>query len=154
MPELTPGAIRRTMLELATITEARLPAALTAIADAVVKQAVINASTGAHPYGTPTPARPGTGPARISGTLVRSITASQAQATALGWEIHVGLTRGLYPTYRGPTGSFTSKTSSAEYGEYLETGGLRNGAAYPFLLPAFHHAVRIVTPIVMNEMFR
>lgn len=153
MRELVPGALTRTMAELAAVTEAKMPAALTAIAQAVQKQAVINASTGAHPYGTPTPAWPGTGPARISGTLVRSIAHSTVNRTAAGWEIRVGLIHGLYPTYRTPRGQFTSKTPSHEYGRLLEEG-LRNGASYPWLLPAFHHGTQIVTSVAMLKLFQ
>jgi hypothetical protein len=154
VPELEPGAMTRKMVEFAALADARLAAALTAIGEAVQKQAVINASTGAHPYGTPTPARPGTGPARISGTLVRSIARSDVKRTATGWEVRVGLLHGLYPTYRTSRGAFTSKTPSHEYGEYLERGLLPNGAAYPWLMPAFHHGVHTVTAIVMLELFR
>ena len=146
MRELQPGAMTRVMLELAAVTDIKLQAALTAVAEAVRKQAVINASTGAHPYGTPTPARPGTGPARISGTLVRSIAQSDLKRTPTGWEIRVGLLHGLYPTYRGHRGAFTSKTPSHEYGGYLEP-------RFPWLLPAFHHGVHIVTPVVMAKLF-
>lgn len=152
MGELVPGAMLKLMVGLTATTEAKIPPALTAVALAIQKQAVINASTGAHPYGTPTPAWPGTGPARISGTLVRSIGHSGVQRTAAGWEVRVGLIHGLYPTYRTSRGAFTSKTPSHEYGEYLERG-LRNGARYPWLLPAYHHALRIVVPVVMLQLF-
>lgn len=152
MPELVPGAMSALMAKLAAATEAKIPPALTAVALAVQKQAVINASTGAHVYGTPTPAWPGTGPARISGTLVRSIAHSGVRRGAAGWEVRVGLLHGLYPTYRTSRGGYTSKTPSHLYGEYLERG-LRNGNQYPWLLPAYHHAIRIVVPVVMAQLF-
>jgi hypothetical protein len=152
MRELEPGAMLALMLAQVEVIEAKVPAALTAIALGLQKQAVINASTGAHVYGTKTPAWPGTGPARISGTLVRSIAHSGVRQIASGWEVRVGLIHGQYPTYRTSGGSYTSKTPSHEYGEYLERG-LRNGATYPWLLPAFHHAIRIVTPVVMAKLF-
>jgi hypothetical protein len=153
MPELDIGDLAKLFAGLAAEIEVKAPLALTSVALAVQKQAVINASTGAHPYGTKTPAWPGSGPARISGTLVRSITHTGVQRTAIGWETRVGPARGFYPTYRTPSGgSFTSKTQSATYGEYLERG-LRNGAKYPWLLPAFQHGVRTVAPIVFRALF-
>src|SRR5689334_5637675 len=107
----------------------RAQASANAIALAIERQAKINASSGEHKRGTPTPARPGSGPARISGTLVRSITAGDLMAIPGGWSIRVGLAAGLTPPYG------RRKTPANKYGMYLEKGMLRNGAAYPFLAP-------------------
>ena len=118
---------------------------LTLIATAIEKQAKINASVGAHRYGTPTPARPGTGPAVISGNLRRSLTHEPIRTLGPGhWTTRVGTATGFYPSYGGH-----SRTPANKYGFYLERG-LRNGAKYPFLVPAFNH----VTGIGMGAMFR
>lgn len=135
------------MTSLGAETQIRARAGLSALGLAVEKQAKINASTGSHRYGTPTPATPGTGPARISGTLVRSITHTTPVPAAFGWEMKVGLAAGLYPTYRGKRGAFTSKTSSSQYGKYLEQG-LRNGARYPFLSTAASFGLGHVAAVV------
>lgn len=117
---------------------------------AVEKQAKINLSGSSHQYGTPTPARPGTGPAIISGTLRRSVTHSTPTPTGLAsWQAKVGLGGGFYPPYaRG-----ASKTDSAHYGRYLETGDTRNGAAYPFLGPAAKFGHRIAGPVIYRDVF-
>lgn len=93
-------------------------------------QAKKNASNGSHKYGTPTPARPNEGPAVVSGTLRRSITHTTPVFTSLSWTIKVGMAGGVYPPYG------KRPTASSRYAYYLETGKLRNGAAYPFLGPA------------------
>jgi hypothetical protein len=101
---------------------------LIGLADAVVKQAKTNAGNGRHAWGTPTPARPGEGPAVISGTLRNSIIRTAVARDAAGWSTKVGMSPGRYPPYSG-------RTPSSKYAFYLETG-LRNGARYPFLGPA------------------
>lgn len=53
-------------------------------AHAIERQAKINASSGRHQAGTPTPATPGSGPAIISGTLRRSIHVEGPQRLGLG----------------------------------------------------------------------
>ncbi|TQF04756.1 hypothetical protein E6W39_24185 [Kitasatospora acidiphila] len=128
MPEFSAAALREvlTRVQRQGITAAR--AGLIATADAMVKQAKTNASTGRHAWGTPTPATPGTGPAVISGTLRRSIIREAVKRSADGWETKVGLRPDQLPPYN-------SRTPSSRYGLYLETG-LKNGARYPFLEPA------------------
>ncbi|HEY0419978.1 MAG TPA: hypothetical protein VGC80_10715, partial [Acetobacteraceae bacterium] len=121
---------------------------LAAVGLAIEKQAKINASNGSHRYWTPTPATPGLGPARISGTLVRSITHTNPMPTAtFGWEMKIGLAAGMYPTYRGRGRTFTSKTPSSQYGKYLEEG-LPNGARYPFLSTAASFGIGHVAAVV------
>ena len=71
---MKPGAFTAVFEALAWQGETKGPRALTMLAGVIEKQAKINASAGAHRYGTPTPARPGTGPAVISGNLRRSLT--------------------------------------------------------------------------------
>jgi len=128
--ELTVVTFPRLFAELGALSQAKGSRALKSIALIAEAQAKRNASTGAHKYGTPTPARPGTGPARISGNLVRSITHSDVTLTGFGMmEVKVGTGVGFVPTYG------KSRTPANKYGYYLETG-LRNGSTYPFLKPA------------------
>jgi hypothetical protein len=118
---------------------------ITQLALAIERQAKVNASTGAHRRGTPTPARPGTGPAVISGTLRRSLTHSPVVFNGAGWETKVGTAVGFTPPY--------GSTPSSKYGLYLETG-LRNGTTYPFLKPAVDFGVRTVAPQLYRAAFR
>jgi hypothetical protein len=133
--ELVSGAIAAVFARAAVLAQARSAAGLTATAAAVAHQAQVNASTGSHSYGTPTPAYPGTGPATISRTLVNSIAFSLPVPRGLGWACRVGPRVGMYPAYGGRR----STTPSSKYGGYLEHG-LRNGATYPWLRPAGHIA--------------
>jgi hypothetical protein len=124
--------------------------ALTALAYVVEKQAKINASVGSHKYGTPTPARPGTGPAVISGNLRRSITHDRVSRDATGnWITKVGPAVGFFPPYpyHSRTGGAPRRTSADKYGFYLETG-LRNGSKYPWLKPAAEFAARTAEPVI------
>lgn len=146
--ELNPETIARAITKIIAETGVRAKASMTVVALAIEKQAKINASNGEHPRGTRTPASPGSGPARISGTLVRSITHSEVKATAIGWEMRVGLAGGLYPSY----GS-RKRTASSKYGKYLELGMLRNGAAYPFLGPAVGFGSKIVAHVAFKAAF-
>jgi hypothetical protein len=132
---------------LAAEGEVRGRVALAPVALAVERQAKINASTGQHRYGTPTPAWPGSGPARISGTLVRSITHSDVHRTATGWEVLVGTATGLYPTY-------SRRTPANKYGRYLEVEGAgRSRVRYPFLAPAFHMVVTVSVYVIFREIY-
>jgi hypothetical protein len=106
---------------------------------------------GSHQYGTPTPATPGGPPGLISGQLRRSATHSKRQ-TAEGLEIRIGPASTPRAPYSGTAGSTKSRrggrtgahagngATNGEVGLYLETG-LRNGAKYPALLPAFHEGI-------------
>lgn len=149
--ELRPGLFTQIMARVVAEAHARNRPALAAVALAVEKQAKINASNGAHVYGTPTPARYGEGPARISGTLVRSITHSPITAHALGLQTRVGVASGFYPKYPpGPhTRGHTSRTPSSVYGKYLEVTGVRSGHKFPFLRPAFR-----IAPFAVPTAFR
>ncbi|MFI2078461.1 hypothetical protein [Streptomyces triculaminicus] len=143
--ELRPGVFTRLCNEIVRDAHAKSRLLLTQLALAIERQAKINASTGAHKRGTPTPARPGTGPAVISGTLRRSITHSPVLPTGVGWETRVGTSAGFTPPY--------GRTPSSQYGLYLETG-LRNGATYPFLTPAYRFAMTTVAPQLYQRIFR
>lgn len=144
--ELRPGVFARLFAELDAETKLRAKAALTRLALTVEKQAKINASSGAHAYGTPTPAHRGSGPAVISGTLRRSVTHTPVTWTGKGWETRVGMGAGFYPPYG------QHRTTSSRYALYLETG-LRNGATYPFLRPALKFAIGVPAELIWRETF-
>jgi hypothetical protein len=62
-----------------------------------------------------------------------------------GWETKVGTAVGFTPPY--------GRTRANKYGLFLETG-LKNGATYPFLKPAFDFGVRVVAPQLYQSVFR
>lgn len=123
------------MAVVVTHAEDNTCAGLTEAALALEREAKLNLGKGGtHRYGTPTPARPGGPPALISGTLRRSVTHSPIVRGGFGWETRVGLASGFFPPYG------KKRSPSSKYGAALETG-LRNGAKYPWLLPAFRTIV-------------
>lgn len=123
--------------------------ALTEVADAIKRQAKINASSGKHAFGTPTPATPGTGPAIISRTLVNSLDRTAVTHQVFGYLCQIGTAANRTPSY--PVGR-KEKTSS-KYGYILEVIGCRNGALYPFLYPAAKFAFDHVAPIIYTEKY-
>lgn len=145
MGELRPGVFTRLFAEVERDAQLKARRVLLQLALAIERQAKINASTGSHPRGTKTPASPGTGPAVVSGTLRRSISHSPVIFNGGGWECKVGTAVGFTP----PRG----RTPANLYGLYLETG-LKNGATYPFLKPAFEFGVRVVAPQLYATAFR
>ncbi|WP_037616463.1 hypothetical protein [Streptomyces aureus] len=144
MPELRPGSFTAVFARLDEHGRVRGRIALEPVALAIERQAKINASVGAHRPRTPTPARPGTGPAVISGTLRRSITHSPIIQTGTGWTTRVGTGVGFTPPY--------GKTPANKYGLYLETG-LKNGATYPFLAPAYRFVIHTVAPQIYRAAY-
>jgi hypothetical protein len=144
MPELRPGIFEAAFAKIATEADARTRLALEPLATAVERQARINASNGSHEYGTPTPARPGEGPAVISGTLKKSIDHTPIAKDPTGWMTKVGPKRGMTPPY--------SRTESHQYGYYLETG-LRNGTTYPWLKPAAEFACKVSAVSIFTEKY-
>lgn len=132
--ELRPGVFTRIFAEASAEAVRRARRVTEALAQVVETQAKLNASTGGHPYGTPTPASPGAGPARISGTLVRSVTHTPVVFTGGGWTSLIGPAPGFFPPYG------TRRADSALYGFYLETGD--HGITYPWLRPAAEWAAR------------
>jgi hypothetical protein len=145
--EVRRGTFAKIFVELDAETKIRAKAALTQLALVVEKQAKINASTGAHKYGTPTPARPGTGPAVISGTLRRAITHTPVKFVGGEFSCMVGMGIGSFPKYG------SRKTPANKYAMYLEKTGLRNGARYPFLIPAFKFAMGVPARLIYQEAF-
>lgn len=144
MPELKPGDFTAIFARLNEQGQVRGRIALEPVARAIERQAKINASVGSHKPHTPTPAQPGTGPAVISGTLRRSITHSPFVQNGTGWETKVGTAVGFTPPY--------GRTPANKYGLYLETG-LRNGATYPFLVPAYQFVIRTVAPAIFMAAY-
>jgi hypothetical protein len=145
--ELVPGVFTAMFTRAAAEAVAKLGVALLPVALAIETEAKNNASQGSHAYGTPTPASPGGGPARISGTLVRSITHTEPRPTLTGGvEIRVGPAGGLYSPHN-------RHTPSSRYGLYLETG-LRNGSVYPFLGPAFHKVGAVTARASFAAVYR
>jgi hypothetical protein len=148
--ELEPGDFTIVFARLRDAGVRNAGKGLTALALVVEKQAKINASVGSHKYGTPTPARPGTGPAVISGNLRRSVTHDRVSRDATGnWVTRVGPAQGFFPPYphHSRSGGAPKRTSADKYGFYLETG-LRNGAKFPWLKPAAEFAARTAEPII------
>lgn len=145
--ELAAGSVAAVFTRLASEVQLRTPVALTTVAARIARQAQVNASTGRHSYGTPTPAWPGTGPAIISQTLVNSVTFTTPIPVGAGWTARVGPRVGMYPAYAGRR----SGTPSSRYGYYLETG-LRNGAVYPWLRPALRIS-HVVVPVTFAAVF-
>ncbi|MCT9092840.1 hypothetical protein N4G70_28805 [Streptomyces sp. ASQP_92] len=143
--ELRPGIFRVLFAEIATDGQLKSRTVLTQLANAIERQAKVNASSGAHKRGTPTPARSGSGPAVVSGTLRRSITHSPIVSYGAGWETKVGTGAGIMPPY--------GRSPASVYGLALETG-LRNGAVYPFLGPAYRFGITIVAPQLYMSVYR
>jgi hypothetical protein len=147
--ELRPGILTAAFTKIAADGSViRTPIALADLADVIVRQARVNASNGQHEYGTPTPAQPGEGPARISGTLWGSLTRTDVKRTPFGAEVRVGTAPGKVPPYA----KGKSRTPSSKYGYYLETG-LRNGSKYPFLTTAFHFGVTVAAPSIYKKAY-
>lgn len=145
MPELRPGSFTRLFAEINAAQEIKTRQVLTGVGLVAERQAKINASSGSHQRGTPTPARPGSGPAVVSGTLRRSLTHTPAMKTATGWEIRLGPGVGFTPPY--------GRTPASDYGEILERTGLRNGVTYPFLIPAARFAMKFAAPALYRAAF-
>lgn len=149
MPEpLTPEAMVAVFTRLIGQTESRKRIAIGAIGDAIVRAAKEDLAKNTHTYGTRTTATPGGPPALVSGTLRRSVVRTAVTVSSLGWETTVGTAAGFYPTY----GKITGRTPSSKYGYYLETR-LRNGATYPWLLPAYQRVRDTLAPGILVTVF-
>ena len=147
--ELRPGLMTAVFAKLAAEGDLlRTPIALADVADVILRQARQNVSNGQHSYGTPTPAQPGEGPARVSGTLWGSLTRTEVKRTTLGAEVRIGTAPGKVPPYA----KGRSRTPSSKYGYYLETG-LINGAKYPFLTTAFQFGVTVAAQSIYKKAY-
>lgn len=149
--ELTPGTIARVLAKVEVDGQAKMGAALTAMATAAetaTKEALTQTSHSYVDWANGTPARAGGPPALVSGTLRRSITHTHAVPDGIGWATKIGTAAGFYPWYG------KGRTPSSKYGMYLELGMLRNGAAYPFLQPSIRRAVAVYGPPIWQSHFR
>jgi hypothetical protein len=142
--ELRPGVFVAGFAKLSAEGEIKGRLGLEELAHAVEKQAKINASNGRHAYGTPTPARPGEGPARITGTLRRSVDHSAIEKYPAGWMTKVGPKVG--------ESNPNSRTPPDKYGYYLETG-LKGGATFPWLKPAAEFATKISAVTIFTTKY-
>lgn len=153
--QLRPGVFTEVFAKTAVEGTLRARKATTAMAQATERQAKINVSTGAHPYGTPTPASPGAGPAVISGTLRRCITHTPVAEIAGGWQSRIGPAPGFWPSYGTAKHHYKPgrkpRADSAKYGYYLETGD--HGYVYPWLAPALLVVEITSGPVIMREIF-
>ena len=110
--------------------------ALGRVALAVERQAKLNAvEGGTHKRGTKTPAQSGSGPARITGALQRSIHT----------EVRLGF--GSYEATVGP---------AMVYARQVELGGGRwkSGVKYPYMIPAGQRVKPRANEIFTNAMAR
>lgn len=145
MAEMRPGIFMAGFAKLDAQGQIKGRLGLEELAKAVERQAKINARNGRHAYGTPTPARPGEGPAQISGTLARSVGHSTISPEPGGWYTKVGPATGQYPPYN-------SRTAADAYGYYLETG-LKGGQTFPWLKPAAEFATKIAAVSIFNAKY-
>lgn len=126
--ELRLGVFRALMEQLTEIVEVSTAAAVAAGA-AEIRDDARRSFVGQHALGTPTPARPGGPPSRISRTLDESLTFTAPTRRAEGWTSYIGAEPGHYNGY--------SRIDSATYGYYLESPGAgKSHRRYPFLVPA------------------
>lgn len=147
MPEFRPGVPTAMFTKLSAEMLLRGGIALTELADGLKKQAKINASTGRHQLGTPTPS-PGNpvGPAIISRTLVGSIDRTQVIRDLRGYVCSVGTAAGKTPPYH--------HVPSSQYGLALELQGVRRGRkTFPFLYPAFNFAVNHLATVIYTQKY-
>jgi len=148
MAELEAGVLRAILARVAEQGALRMAEGLESVAEAIERQARANASNGQHDYGTPTPARPGEGPAQISGTLVESIGHNPVERSIEGWATKVGPRRGHYPEY---SSRWRSRVDSSRYGYYLETGD--HGITYPWLKPAADAIGEAAVSVAVLDVF-
>lgn len=126
------------------------------------RQAKINASSGSHPHGTPTPAQKGSGPARVTGDLVRGITHTRAEQSGGRWQARVGLPGGImhggYAGGRGRRGNRRGKKGGGGGGAPLGViGRALEKMDYPFLTPAVKHVTsqgRMYLRLAMERYMR
>ena len=131
MEELRPGVFLRVLGRVQAEGLVRAREALGRTARIIETDAKVSLARSTHRPRERTGAVPGGPPALVSGTLRRSVTHLPVTMRGGSWETRVGPAAGFYPNYGG-----RSRTSSSRYGLYLETG-LRNGARYPWLEPAW-----------------
>lgn len=149
MALLKPGVPTAMFGKLDAEFQVRGRIALTGVADAIKRQAKINASNGKHAFGTPTPATPGLGPAIISRTLVGSIDRTIVTREVFGYLCQIGTAANHFPAY--PVRR--KEKASSKYGYILEVIGCRNGSKYPFLYSAAKFGFEIAAPAIYKEKY-
>lgn len=126
---LTVASMRQVTERITAAGQVGMREAVTAVALAGERQAKTNASTGAHRKGTRTPAtRYQTGPARISGNLVRSVTHTPAVQSGTVFTARIGV------------------AGSAPYGKWVEAEG------YAFMEPTARFLRSVVVPIAEEAL--
>lgn len=131
--ELAPGVFTEMFVKLAAVSEVVTVAVLNEGARQV-RDATRNSFVGVHAYGTPTPARRGGPPSRVSYALHEAMTFTAVTASTGGWQVHIGPRPGVFPQH--------GRTDSATYGNYMERGRSGRGhLAFPFLEPAFRRTM-------------
>jgi hypothetical protein len=146
MPLLEPGVPTAMFGRLDAQFMLRGRIALTELADVIKKQAKRNASNGRHQLHTPTPARPGHGPAIISKSLVNSIDRSSVTREVFGYYCRIGMVEGNYSPYNG-------NTTTSKYAQILELIGTKNGNMFPFLYPAAGFGFGLAAEIIFREKY-
>jgi hypothetical protein len=142
---LRPGVFTEMFAKLSERAEAVMHAGLEGVAEAIEEE-VRSSFVGKHALGTPTPARRGGPPSRISETLEDSLGHSDPEHDITGMHIRVGVFDGHYPPY-------SDRVDSATYGHYLEVEGAgKSHVRYPFLVPAFDRVAGSSSRVV--EIFR
>ncbi len=97
---------------------------------------------GVHPYGTPTTARKGGGPAVISGDLARAITHQKVDG---GYRIGPAAVPHTQYASRRKGRSTGGKVTSGQIGEYVEKMG------YPFVQPSLDAISGEITDIIRAQ---
>jgi hypothetical protein len=116
--------MRRALAEIDRQAQVAMKRTVTAVALAGEKQAKINAHTGSHRKGTPTPAvKDETGPSWVSGNLVRNITHEPTELVGTVYVTRIGVAGG------------------AAYGKWVEALG------YEFMAPTRKFLRTVVIPI-------
>jgi len=96
-----------------------------------------------HPRGTPTPSAPGTPPARISGALEGSVTASAATGGGGVWRAHSGphgIVYAAIQNYGGVAGRHHASHLPPRPYQALDSD---RGAVSRAAADAFHHAMGV-----------
>lgn len=147
MAILEPGVPTAMFTKLSAEFMLRGGIALTELADGLKKQAKINAQTGRHKLGTPSPS-PGNpvGPATISRALVNSIDRTAVTRQPFGYLCQVGMAAGQTNPYHHIT--------TSRYARALEIDGVRSDRkTFPFLYPAFTFAVNHLASVIYTQKY-
>ena len=144
---LLPDGLSHALGEMLKSAEGATRLGLTRLAEGVETRAKLHASEGgAHKYGTPTTARKGSGPAVVSGDLLRSVTHSEIENTGQGFVTRVGpadIPHRTHAPKRPRSGAHKPAASSAEIGRYVEKMG------YPWLTTAADDAFAVAEGLGM-----